>query len=205
MPAPTPACRLRSGLASSRELVAAYRWLDEAFAHLDAIGPVVAHRFALEPGIDLAPLAWRRGYVAFAGGRVAGQEVVDRVEAGYRLGGEASVTMVAPPALARTTAEPLRLLQVAFDYRPSPSGGVRGAVGIFEVAREVAASVRLVPDYGRGVVAVALANVDRLETVTLEFAAGSLGEPALEDLLRLVLGESDAFLRRAPFAGFGPR
>jgi hypothetical protein len=69
----------------------------------------------------------------------------------------------------------------------------------------VAASVRFVADYGRRSVVATLDNVDRLETVVLEFAPEALGEPALEDLVRLMLGESDAFLKLAPLAGVGRR
>jgi len=46
-------------------------------------------------------------------------------------------------------------------------------------------------------------NVDRFEAVTLEFSAGALEEPALEDMVRLIMGEANTFLRRAPLAGIG--
>ena len=74
---------------------------------------------------------------------------------------------------------------------------------MFTIAQAVTASVRLCPDAERGLVVVALTNVDRFETVTLEFAPATLGELALEDLVRLILGESDAFLKRAPLARRG--
>jgi hypothetical protein len=48
---------------------------------------------------------------------------------------------------------------------------------------------------------VALANVDRLDRVTLEFQSKAIEEPVLEDLIRLILGRDSAFLRRAPLAG----
>jgi hypothetical protein len=65
------------------------------------------------------------------------------------------------------------------------------------------AVVRFVVDYDRGIVAATLCNVDRLEAVTLAFAADDIGEPALEDLVHLMLGEPNGFLRRAPLAGIG--
>jgi hypothetical protein len=76
---------------------------------------------------------------------------------------------------------------------------------IFTVVPVVRASVLLRPDYDRRVVVTTLRNIDRLEAVTLDFAAGTIGEPALEDLVRLILGESNAFLKRAPLAGVGVR
>jgi len=44
-------------------------------------------------------------------------------------------------------------------------------------------------------------NVDRFERTTLAFHSTEIDEPVLEDLVRLMLGENDAFLRRAPLAG----
>jgi hypothetical protein len=41
--------------------------------------------------------------------------------------------------------------------------------------------------------------------VLLEFEPTAVDEPALEDLVRLVLGESNAFLHRAPLAHVNSR
>ena len=54
------------------------------------------------------------------------------------------------------------------------------------------------PDYHRQVVQVTLRNVDRFESVHLEFEPDKIDEPALEDLVKFMMGESSAFLRRAP-------
>jgi len=75
--------------------------------------------------------------------------------------------------------------------------------GVFTVVPAVMAAIRFVPDYDRGVVVANLRNVDRLEPVTLEFAPEAIGEPVLEDLVRLMLGEANDFLKRAPLAGIG--
>ena len=77
--------------------------------------------------------------------------------------------------------------------------------GLFHVQPAIAASVRFQPDYARQVVNVTLRNVDRFETVLLEFQPGKLDESALEDLIRFVLGEDNGFLRRAPLALIKPR
>ena len=52
---------------------------------------------------------------------------------------------------------------------------------------------------------VALANVDRLERLTLEFPSTAIEEPVLEDLVRLILGRNSAFLRRGRLAGLRPQ
>ena len=74
---------------------------------------------------------------------------------------------------------------------------------MFTVDPAVLATIRFVPDYRRQTVEVTMRNVDRFEAVTLEFPADAIEEPALEDLIRLVLGEANTFLRRAPLAGIG--
>jgi hypothetical protein len=65
--------------------------------------------------------------------------------------------------------------------------------------------VRFQPDYARQVVDVTLRNVDRFESVVLEFPPDRLDEAALEDLVKFMLGEESGFLRRAPLALIKPR
>ena len=50
-----------------------------------------------------------------------------------------------------------------------------------------------------------LVNVDRLERVTLELPSTAIEEPVLEDLVRLMLGQDSAFLKRARLAGLHGR
>jgi hypothetical protein len=71
---------------------------------------------------------------------------------------------------------------------------------LFHVEPMNRASVRFKPDYRRHAIDVMLRNVDRFESVLLEFGHSGIDEAALEDLVRLVLGESNAFLHRAPLA-----
>jgi hypothetical protein len=71
------------------------------------------------------------------------------------------------------------------------------------VTPAVTGSIRFNPDYRLHTIGVRLTNVDRFETVDLDFKPEQIDEGALEDLVRLLLGESNAFLRRAPLAGVG--
>ena len=57
----------------------------------------------------------------------------------------------------------------------------------------------------RQIIDVTLRNVDRFESVLLEFVPDRLDEAALEDLVRFMLGEENGFLRRAPLALIKPR
>jgi hypothetical protein len=75
----------------------------------------------------------------------------------------------------------------------------------FSVPPVIRAVVAFHVDYENGTVTVALANVDRLDRVTLEFQSKAIEEPVLEDLIRLILGRDSAFLRRAPLAGLHGR
>ena len=182
-----------------RRLRSALRWLDDALAQLEVIRPVVAHRYALAGLVTISALRFEGGAVSCRRGRIAGEDVLEGVELGYRLENDAPIRLVVPRSDARLAAERLRTAQLPYSYRPE--GG--GRSGVFTITQVVTASVRLSPDVARGLVVVALANVDRFETVTLEFPTDALGEPALEDLVHLILGESDAFLKRAPLARRG--
>ena len=72
---------------------------------------------------------------------------------------------------------------------------------IITVPPAIPAAVSFHADYQTGLVLVSLINVDRFDRVRLEFASSAIDEPALEDLIRLVLGRKSGFLLRAPLAG----
>ena len=102
-----------------------------------------------------------------------------------------------------TVESQLRGSQLQFEYRTEVDERRVARQSIFVVQPAVTAMVRLLPDYRRQTVEVLLRNIDRFESVTLEFAADQIEEPALEDLVRFILGEAKTFLRRAPLAGVG--
>lgn len=183
-----------------RRLHAAYRWFEEVLAHLDVIRPAIDRRFAVDRALTIARPRYAGGAVSLRRARREGRDLIESVEVGYRMASDAPIRVVAPRGAAAATAECLRAAQLAFDYVAEPSGA---GGGVFTVLPALCASVRFVHDPARRAIVVTLANVDRLETVALEFEAEALGEAALEDLVRLMLGESDAFLKRAPLAGLG--
>jgi hypothetical protein len=76
---------------------------------------------------------------------------------------------------------------------------------VFSVPPVIPARVSFRVYYRSGIVTVALANVDRLEHVTLEFPSTAIEEPFLEDLVRLILGSDSAFLKRGHLAGLRGR
>jgi hypothetical protein len=76
---------------------------------------------------------------------------------------------------------------------------------VFSVPPVIPARISFQADYRTGIVTAALANVDRLERVTLEFPSAAIDESVLESLVRLMLGRDSAFLLRAPLAGLRRR
>ena len=84
--------------------------------------------------------------------------------------------------------------------RPSTTRRRSSGYSVFRVEPAIRASVEFKPNYRRRAIDVMLRNVDRFESVLLEFEPAAIDEPALEDLVRFILGESNAFLHRAPLA-----
>ena len=186
-----------------RRLLAAFRWLDEAIAHLEVIRPVVAHHFTLAGAVTISAPRYDRGIVSYRRAVLAGFDLIERLELYYRMAGGEPIRVEVPPGAAAAMEERLRGAQLDFSYVIDHDDARRVRRGVFTVVPAVMAAIRFVPDYDRGVVVANLRNVDRLEPVTLEFAPEAIGEPVLEDLVRLMLGEANDFLKRAPLAGVG--
>jgi hypothetical protein len=188
-----------------RRLLASFRWLDEALGHLEVIHPVVAHTFTIEPVLTIAHPRYDRGFVSYRRKEYLGMDLIERVELFYRLAGDAPLRVTTQLGASRAMDERLRAAQLDFHYRVEHEETRGARRGVFTVTPAVTASVRFVPDYKRLKVLATLRNVDRLETVTLDFAPDAIGEPAMEDLVQLMLGEANAFLKRAPLAGVGTK
>ena len=188
-----------------RGLWRAFRWLDEALGHLEVIRPEVAHQFQLDNILMLNRPRFDRGFVSFRRGSFAGFEVLTYVEMFYKLSGSAPFILRVNPAAASGIEERLRASTMQFQYQTEQDEKRIVRYGLFHVQPSIAASVRFQPDYARQIVNVTLRNVDRFESVLLEFAPGRLDEAALEDLVKFMLGEENGFLRRAPLALIKPR
>lgn len=186
-----------------KRLWRAYRWLDEALAHLAIIKPVVAHAFRVESLFTMSGLQFEQGFVSYRRRHLAGFELLDYVETFYRLAGAQPLKVKVPAASVAAVDNRLRNSGVPFRYEPQHDERKVITSGAFTVTPAVTASARFDPDYRRHEINVHLTNVDRFETVHLDFQPERLDEGALEDLVRLILGESNAFLRRAPLSGIG--
>jgi hypothetical protein len=186
-----------------KRLWRAYRWLDEALAHLGVIKPIVAHEFRIDAYLSLSGLQFEQGFVSYRRRHLAGQELLDYVEMFYRLSSATPVKLRVQPSAVSAVDARLRNAGMTFRYAAELDEHKVIKAGTFTVNAAVTGSVRFNPDYRLHGINVRLTNVDRFETVDLEFKPEAIEESALEDLVRLMLGESNAFLRRAPLAGVG--
>ncbi len=183
-----------------RRLWRAFKWLDEAVAHLEVIKPVVAHEYRADDIVTIASPKFDSGFLSFRRKALGVSEVIEQIEFFYKLVGDKPVVVKVPPAAVAAVENRLNACQLRFKYRTEFDAHRQG---VFTIEPTVVAMVRFVPDYKRQTVEVTMRNVDRFEAVTLEFPAAAIEEPALEDMVRLIMGEANTFLRRAPLAGIG--
>jgi len=183
-----------------RGLWRAFRWLDEAVGHLEVIRPRIHHVFHLQNILTIERPEFDRGFVSFRRRALAGMDVLEHVELFYRIEGAAPIVLRLNPGAAIGVEERLRGSTLPFHYETELDEKRVVRHGLFRVQPVISASVRFQPDYHRQVVHVTLRNVDRFESVSLEFAPDNVNEAALEDLVKFMLGETSVFLRRAPLA-----
>lgn len=188
-----------------RRLWIAFRWLDEAVGHLEVIRPIVAHQFQLGNILTIAKPRFDRGFVSFRKRGLAGLELLEHVEMFYRLVGAKPIVLRVNPGGATAIEERLRAATMQFQYQTEQDEKRVVRYGLFHVQPLISASVRLQPDYHRQIVDVTLRNVDRFESVSLEFTPDKINEPVFENLVQFMLGEANTFLHRAPLAGIRSR
>ncbi len=183
----------------------AFRWLEKAVTYLDGLKPAIDHRYDLGHGLVFESPRFGHGSVGQHERRVVGYPVLDVINIYYEITASGPLALEVAPgnvAMAEKALDDAGLQYTS--RRVEDSGGTLRKCAI-SVPPAIPAAVSFHANYETGLVAVALANVDRLDRVTLEFRSNAIEEPVLEDLVRLILGRSSAFLRRAPLAGFHPR
>jgi hypothetical protein len=188
-----------------RRLWRTFRWLDEALGHLEVIRPTVTHQFQLTNILTLDRPQFERGFVMFRRRPLAGLEVLDHVEMFYRLTGPQPVILRVNPAAATSIEDHLRGSTLQFQYQTELDERKVVRYGLFHIQPAISATVRFQPDYARQVIDVTLRNVDRFESVRLEFQPDRIDEATCEDLVKFMLGEPNGFLRRAPLALIKPQ
>lgn len=177
-----------------------FRWLDEAMGHLEVIRPRVNHAFHLGNVLSIERPIFDRGFVSFRRRSMVGLEVLEHVELFYRVEGDKPIVLRLNPAASAGLEERLRTSTLPYEYQTEQDERRVVRYGLFRVQPHISASVRFEANYPQQLVQVTLRNVDRFESVSLEFGPDKLTEAALEDLVKLMMGEPNAFLRRAPLA-----
>ncbi len=198
----------RRPVAKAREeidscLWRAFRWFEEVMSHLEVIRPTISRQFKLGNILSMDRPQLDRGFVSFRRRGLAQEEVLDHVEVYYRLTGSQPFVLRIHPGAAIGIEERLRASTMPFRYQTEQDGRGRVRHGVFHVEPSMRASVLFEPDYERQVVDVTLCNVDRFESVRLVFPPERIDVAALEDLVKLILGEPNGFLHRAPLALIG--
>jgi len=183
----------------------AFRWLDEALGHLEVIQPQVGHRFSIPNVVTIERPQYERGFVSYRRKPLGGQELLEHVEVFYRLLGTEPIVVRVHPGSAAAIEERLRGTTLPYQYDTEKDERRVIRNGVFRITPAIAANIRFEPNYQAQVVEVILRNVDRFESVALEFQPDRLDEEALEDMVKLILGDRNGFLRRAPLAGFRAR
>jgi hypothetical protein len=188
-----------------RLLWRAFRWLDEALGHLEVIKPQVNHRYVIPSVVTVERPQYERGFVSYRRRPLAGQDLLSQIELFYRLVGPQPIVLKVHPGTALSIEDRLRPTAMPYQYVTEMDENRVVRFGVFQITPVISANVRFEPDYHRQIIEVVLRNVDRFESVSLEFQPDKLDEAALEDLIKLILGEANTFLRRAPLAGFRAR
>jgi hypothetical protein len=188
-----------------RKMWHTFKWLDEAIGHLAVIKPAVAHEYRVAELLTIASPQFEQGFVSYRRKAFAGYEAVEYIEVFYRLSLPKPIDLVVPVSAVSGVDDRLRQAQLKFQYRPVQDDDRVVRRGAFNIVAAVTGFAKFLPDYRRQTVEVTLRNVDRFETVIVEFNADKFDDSTLEDLVRFILGEDNAFLRHAPLVGIGAR
>jgi hypothetical protein len=172
--------------------------------HLDVIRPTVARAFRLPDVLMLDRPQFDGGFVSFRRRGLGVQEEIDQVELFYRLTGVEPFVLRVPPGAAKVIAERLRTSTMPYELDTEQDDRKVARYSVFRIQPSIAATICFAADYAAHAVEVTLSNVDRFESVRLQFRPEAIDETALEDLVRFMLGESNGFLHRAPLALIRP-
>ena len=183
----------------------AFRWLEQAITYLNGLKPPIDHRFDLGYGFVFDSPRFARGSVGQHERRIVGFPVLEEINVYYEISASKPLSIEVPPGWVSFATKTLDAFGLEYTSRreEEPDGTLRKC--IFSVPPVIPARVSFRVDYQTGLMTVGLVNVDRLERLTLEFPSAAIEEPVLEDLVRLILGQDSAFLKRARLAGLHGR
>jgi hypothetical protein len=179
----------------------AFRWLERAITYLNALKPPIDHRFDLGYGYVFDAPRFGHGSVGQHERRIRGYPVLEQIDVYYEMSASRPLSIEVVPGWVSFAEKTLDAFGLQYTCRrvEDADGTIRKC--IFSVPPVIPARVSFRVNHRTAIVTVALANVDRLERVTLELPSTAIDEPLLEDLVRLILGSDSAFLKRGRLAG----
>ncbi len=191
--------------AIDKRLRKAFRWLERAITYLNGIKPAIDHRFDLGYGFAFDSPRFAHGSVGQHERRIVGVPVLEEINVYYEISASKPLSIDVPPGWVSFAEKTLDAFGLEHTRRreEEPDGTLRKC--IYSVPPVIPARIAFRVDYQTGLVTVVLVNVDRLERVALEFPSPDVDEPMLEDLVRVMLGQDSAFLKRARLAGLHGR
>ena len=142
-----------------------------------------------------------RAYVGQHERRIVGFPVLDEINIYYEIT-TAKPLSIEVASGAAVVEKNLDEAGLQYTSRRMEDRGGMAQKCVITVPPAIPSAISFHADYQTGLVRVSLTNVDRFDRVILEFHSAAIDEPALEDLVRFMLGRSTAFLHRAPLAGF---
>ena len=179
----------------------AFRWLETAITYLNGLKPPIEHRFDLGYGYAFDSPRFDHGSVGYNERRIVGFAVLEGIDAYYQVAAAEPLSIEVIPGWVSFAEKTLDAFGLHYTCRHVEDSDGTLRTCVFSVPPVIPARVSFRVDYQTGIVTVALANVDRLERVTLEFPSTAIEEPFLEDLVRLMLGRESTFLKRGRLAG----
>ncbi len=179
----------------------AFRWLEKAITYLDGLKPPIQHRFDLGHGLVFESPRLGRAFVGQHEQRIVGFPVLEEINISYEIAAAEPLTIEITKGGVVLVEKLLDDAGLQYTVRRIEGKGNVARNCVITVPPSIPAAISFRADYRTGVVQIWLINVDRFDRVVLAFHSNSIDEPMLEDLIRLILGRSSAFLRRAPLVG----
>lgn len=192
-----PEDRVEDFQATDARLRRAFRWLERALTYLNGIKPAIDHRFDLGYGFAFESPRFAHGSVWPHERRINGYPVLDEVGVHYEISASKPLSIEVAPGWMPFAQKTLDAFGLQYSCRRESATDDSVGNAVYSVAPVIPAKIALRADYRTSRVSVTLINVDRLERLSLEFESTAFEEPALEDLVRLMLGCESAFLKRA--------
>jgi len=182
---------------ASQALHAAFRYLNDLVKQLNVVRPPIAKDFSLPGNIVFSSMQWRSGDVDYRTSDNAREErIYESVTLRCRFGSDKVHELERAPLADKTMHRNLSDYNVSFDARELRDENKRVVKTRFRIPSEVRALAVFKPEQDADCIHLRLTNMYRFGVMEFRLPFGDFDQRTLDDLVNLMLGESDAFLRR---------